>query len=148
MTSHWHQSFTPSEGLISFCSYFCVSGQMLSLEDGTSSGDRQETEGTKREGPSEYESTLENKNKQVCLLAGVCGLMSIFWVLRQSWLLYLSLHEKVCTWRLLTWHRVGWQKNKNRFPFRSISVYVHMKKEHPGYHCHRDRSMNDAKLSW
>uniref|UniRef100_A0A3P9CYC3 Uncharacterized protein n=2 Tax=Haplochromini TaxID=319058 RepID=A0A3P9CYC3_9CICH len=32
------------------------SGQMLSLEDGTSSGDRQETEGTKREGPSEYES--------------------------------------------------------------------------------------------
>ncbi|XP_026031828.1 IQ motif and SEC7 domain-containing protein 3 isoform X2 [Astatotilapia calliptera] len=41
------------------------SGQMLSLEDGTSSGDRQETEGTKREGPSEYESTLENKNKQI-----------------------------------------------------------------------------------
>lgn len=44
---------------------------MLSLEDGTSSGGRQEVEGTKREGPSEYEITLENKNKQVCLL-GVC----------------------------------------------------------------------------
>ncbi|XP_071783336.1 IQ motif and SEC7 domain-containing protein 3 [Centroberyx gerrardi] len=44
------------------------SGQMLSLEDGTSSGG-QELEGTgggtKREGPSEYEITLENKNKQI-----------------------------------------------------------------------------------
>ncbi|KAK0138851.1 IQ motif and SEC7 domain-containing protein 3 [Merluccius polli] len=44
------------------------SGQMLSLEDGTSSGG-QEVEGTaggmKREGPSEYEITLENKNKQI-----------------------------------------------------------------------------------
>lgn len=39
---------------------------MLSLEDGTSSGE-QEVEGTKREGPSEYEITLENKNKQVGL---------------------------------------------------------------------------------
>lgn len=38
---------------------------MLSLEDGTSSGSGQEVEGTKREGPSEYEITLENKNKQV-----------------------------------------------------------------------------------
>ncbi|KAJ3596419.1 hypothetical protein NHX12_002826 [Muraenolepis orangiensis] len=41
---------------------------MLSLEDGTSSGG-QEVEGTavgmKREGPSEYEITLENKNKQI-----------------------------------------------------------------------------------
>ncbi|XP_075998539.1 IQ motif and SEC7 domain-containing protein 3 [Genypterus blacodes] len=40
------------------------SGQMLSLEDGTSSGTK-EVEGTKREGPSEYEITLENKNKQI-----------------------------------------------------------------------------------
>ncbi|KAM4573149.1 IQ motif and SEC7 domain-containing protein 3 isoform 1-T1 [Odontesthes bonariensis] len=40
-------------------------GQMLSLEDGTSSGGVQETEGTKREGPSEYEISLENKNKQI-----------------------------------------------------------------------------------
>ncbi|XP_059191438.1 IQ motif and SEC7 domain-containing protein 3 [Centropristis striata] len=40
-------------------------GQMLSLEDGTSSGGGQEVEGTKREGPSEYEITLENKNKQI-----------------------------------------------------------------------------------
>ncbi|KAM7414497.1 hypothetical protein PAMA_019353 [Pampus argenteus] len=39
-------------------------GQMLSLEDGTSSGG-QEIEGTKREGPSEYEISLENKNKQI-----------------------------------------------------------------------------------
>lgn len=51
---------------------------MLSLEDGTSSGGGQEVEGTKREGPSEYEISLENKNKQVgfvyiyfCLLS-VC----------------------------------------------------------------------------
>nr|XP_046251063.1 IQ motif and SEC7 domain-containing protein 3 isoform X3 [Scatophagus argus] len=42
-----------------------TSGQMLSLEDGTSSGGGQEVEGTKREGPSEYEITLENKNKQI-----------------------------------------------------------------------------------
>ncbi|XP_068595406.1 IQ motif and SEC7 domain-containing protein 3 [Brachionichthys hirsutus] len=41
------------------------SGQMLSLEGGTSSGGGQEVEGTKREGPSEYEISLENKNKQV-----------------------------------------------------------------------------------
>ncbi|XP_034443151.1 IQ motif and SEC7 domain-containing protein 3 isoform X2 [Hippoglossus hippoglossus] len=40
-------------------------GQMLSLEDGTSSGGGQEVDGTKREGPSEYEITLENKNKQI-----------------------------------------------------------------------------------
>ncbi|XP_062246006.1 IQ motif and SEC7 domain-containing protein 3 isoform X2 [Platichthys flesus] len=40
-------------------------GQMLSLEDGTSSGGGQEVEGTMREGPSEYEITLENKNKQI-----------------------------------------------------------------------------------
>nr|XP_043892034.1 IQ motif and SEC7 domain-containing protein 3-like [Solea senegalensis] len=40
-------------------------GQMLSLEDGTSSGSGQEVEGPKREGPSEYEITLENKNKQI-----------------------------------------------------------------------------------
>lgn len=38
---------------------------MLSLEDGSSSGGGQEVEGTKREGPSEYEISLENKNKQV-----------------------------------------------------------------------------------
>ncbi|XP_056273642.1 IQ motif and SEC7 domain-containing protein 3 isoform X2 [Pseudoliparis swirei] len=41
------------------------SGQMLSLEDGTSSGGGQEVEGTKREGPSKYEISLENKNKQI-----------------------------------------------------------------------------------
>lgn len=41
---------------------------MLSLEDGTSSGGGHEVEGTKREGPSEYEISLENKNKQVWLL--------------------------------------------------------------------------------
>ncbi|XP_035520777.1 IQ motif and SEC7 domain-containing protein 3 [Morone saxatilis] len=40
-------------------------GQMLSLEDGTSSGGGQEVEGPKREGPSEYEISLENKNKQI-----------------------------------------------------------------------------------
>ncbi|XP_035497599.2 IQ motif and SEC7 domain-containing protein 3 isoform X1 [Scophthalmus maximus] len=40
-------------------------GQMLSLEDGPSSSSGQEVEGTKREGPSEYEITLENKNKQI-----------------------------------------------------------------------------------
>ncbi|KAF7670344.1 hypothetical protein LDENG_00018810 [Lucifuga dentata] len=40
------------------------SGQMLSLEDGTSSVAK-EVEGTKREGPSEYEIALENKNKQI-----------------------------------------------------------------------------------
>ncbi|XP_028306537.1 IQ motif and SEC7 domain-containing protein 3 isoform X2 [Gouania willdenowi] len=40
-------------------------GQMLSLEDGTSSGGGQEAERTKREGPSEYEISLENKNKQI-----------------------------------------------------------------------------------
>ncbi|XP_069567273.1 IQ motif and SEC7 domain-containing protein 3 isoform X2 [Brachyistius frenatus] len=40
-------------------------GQMLSLEDVTSSGGGQEAEGTKREGPSEYEISLENKNKQI-----------------------------------------------------------------------------------
>ncbi|XP_053741628.1 IQ motif and SEC7 domain-containing protein 3 isoform X2 [Synchiropus splendidus] len=40
------------------------SGQMLSLEDGTSSSGQQ-VEGTKREGPSEYEISLENKNKQI-----------------------------------------------------------------------------------
>ncbi|KAM7396651.1 hypothetical protein PAMP_019677 [Pampus punctatissimus] len=71
MTSHWQTelvsvclSFEGQEGgLIAFCSYFHGSGQMLSLEDGTSSG--QEIEGTKREGPSEYEISLENKNKQI-----------------------------------------------------------------------------------
>lgn len=41
---------------------------MLSLEDGTSSGGGQEAEGTKRDGPSEYEITLESKNKQVCFV--------------------------------------------------------------------------------
>ncbi|XP_040018054.2 IQ motif and SEC7 domain-containing protein 3 isoform X1 [Gasterosteus aculeatus] len=41
------------------------SGQMLSLEGGTSCGGGQEVEGTKREGPSEYEISLENKNKQI-----------------------------------------------------------------------------------
>uniref|UniRef100_A0A1A8G3P7 IQ motif and SEC7 domain-containing protein 3 n=2 Tax=Nothobranchius korthausae TaxID=1143690 RepID=A0A1A8G3P7_9TELE len=41
------------------------SGQLLSLEDGTSSGGGQEPEGMKREGPSEYEISLENKNKQI-----------------------------------------------------------------------------------
>ncbi|KAA8590163.1 hypothetical protein FQN60_014097 [Etheostoma spectabile] len=40
-------------------------GQMLSLEDGTSSGGGQKVEGSKREGPSEYEISLENKNKQI-----------------------------------------------------------------------------------
>uniref|UniRef100_UPI0037E9771A IQ motif and SEC7 domain-containing protein 3 n=1 Tax=Semicossyphus pulcher TaxID=241346 RepID=UPI0037E9771A len=40
-------------------------GQMLSLEDGPSSGSGQEAEVTKREGPSEYEISLENKNKQI-----------------------------------------------------------------------------------
>ncbi|KAM6960820.1 IQ motif and SEC7 domain-containing protein 3 isoform 2-T2 [Aplochiton taeniatus] len=44
------------------------SGHLLSLEDGSSSGG-QEVEGTgggtKREGPSEYEIALENKNKQI-----------------------------------------------------------------------------------
>lgn len=51
-----------------FVFYFCCSGQMLSLEDGTSSGGGQGAERTKREGPSEYEITLENKNKQVCFV--------------------------------------------------------------------------------
>lgn len=41
---------------------------MLSLEDGTSSAGGQDPERTKREGPSEYEITLENKNKQVYLV--------------------------------------------------------------------------------
>uniref|UniRef100_A0A1A8BC81 IQ motif and SEC7 domain-containing protein 3 n=2 Tax=Nothobranchius TaxID=28779 RepID=A0A1A8BC81_NOTKA len=41
------------------------SGQLLSLEDGMSSGGGQEPEGMKREGPSEYEISLENKNKQI-----------------------------------------------------------------------------------
>lgn len=45
---------------------------MLSLEDGTSSGGGQEVEGTKREGPSKYEISLENKNKQVCFSKCVC----------------------------------------------------------------------------
>ncbi|MED6278692.1 hypothetical protein CHARACLAT_026522, partial [Characodon lateralis] len=40
-------------------------GQILSLEDGTSSGGGQEVKGIKREGPSEYEINLENKNKQI-----------------------------------------------------------------------------------
>eukprot|EP00066_Takifugu_rubripes_P016016 XP_011605282.1 PREDICTED: IQ motif and SEC7 domain-containing protein 3 [Takifugu rubripes] len=40
-------------------------GELLSLEDGTSSGGGQEAERTKREGPSEYEITLENKTKQI-----------------------------------------------------------------------------------
>lgn len=42
---------------------------MLSLEDGTSSGGGQDTERTKREGPSEY----ENKTKQVCSIYLVCA---------------------------------------------------------------------------
>lgn len=48
--------------------YFCCSGEMLSLEDGTSSGGGQDTERAKREGPSEY----ENKTKQVCSIYLVC----------------------------------------------------------------------------
>ncbi|XP_016888548.1 IQ motif and SEC7 domain-containing protein 3 isoform X2 [Cynoglossus semilaevis] len=40
-------------------------GKLLSLEDGTSPGSGQEMEGTKREGPSEYEIMMENKNKQI-----------------------------------------------------------------------------------
>uniref|UniRef100_A0A8C8DS82 IQ motif and SEC7 domain-containing protein 3 n=1 Tax=Oryzias sinensis TaxID=183150 RepID=A0A8C8DS82_9TELE len=47
-------------------------GQMLSLEDRTSSSGGREVEGIKREGPSEYEISLENKNKQVCQLPSVC----------------------------------------------------------------------------
>lgn len=43
---------------------------MLSLEDRTSSSGGKEVEGIKREGPSEYEISLENKNKQVRLLPG------------------------------------------------------------------------------
>uniref|UniRef100_H3DPG7 IQ motif and SEC7 domain-containing protein 3 n=1 Tax=Tetraodon nigroviridis TaxID=99883 RepID=H3DPG7_TETNG len=54
------QSFEGQQGaLIAFF------GEMLSLEDGTSSGGGQDAERTKREGPSEYEITLENKNKQI-----------------------------------------------------------------------------------
>lgn len=45
--------------------FFGDSGKLLSLEDGTSPGSGQEMEGTKREGPSEYEIMMENKNKQV-----------------------------------------------------------------------------------
>lgn len=51
---------------------------MLSLEDGTSTGGGQEMEGTKREGPSEYEISLENKNKQVCLFSSMCRPISSF----------------------------------------------------------------------
>ncbi|XP_037109987.1 IQ motif and SEC7 domain-containing protein 3 isoform X1 [Syngnathus acus] len=42
------------------------SGRLLSLEDGSSSGGR-DADGTtaKREGPSDYEISLENKNKQI-----------------------------------------------------------------------------------
>lgn len=52
---------------------------MLSLEDGTSTGGGQEVEGAKREGPSEYEISLENKNKQVSLDSSVCGPVSTRW---------------------------------------------------------------------
>lgn len=48
--------------------YFGCRGELLSLEDGTSSGGGQKTERTKRDGPSEYEITLENKTKQVCFI--------------------------------------------------------------------------------
>ncbi|XP_077424743.1 IQ motif and SEC7 domain-containing protein 3 isoform X1 [Vanacampus margaritifer] len=42
------------------------SGRLLSLEDGSSSGGRDaEATAAKREGPSEYEISLENKNKQI-----------------------------------------------------------------------------------
>ncbi|XP_061138631.1 IQ motif and SEC7 domain-containing protein 3-like [Syngnathus typhle] len=47
-------------------SYSHDSGRLLSLEDGSSSGGR-DADGTtaKREGPSDYEISLENKNKQI-----------------------------------------------------------------------------------
>ncbi|XP_019745915.1 IQ motif and SEC7 domain-containing protein 3 isoform X1 [Hippocampus comes] len=42
------------------------SGRLLSLEDGSSSGGRDaEGSAAKREGPSDYEISLENKNKQI-----------------------------------------------------------------------------------
>lgn len=64
------QSFEGQQGALIafFVLYFCCSGEMLSLEDGTSSSGGQDAERTKREGPSEYEITLENKNKQVCFV--------------------------------------------------------------------------------
>lgn len=72
MTCHWDNGsllkVSGDDWLLSVGSYLRVSGQMLSLEDGPSSSSGQEVEGTKREGPSEYEITLENKNKQVCPL--------------------------------------------------------------------------------
>lgn len=52
--------------------FFWDSGKLLSLEDGTSPGSGQEMEGTKREGPSEYEIMMENKNKQVMSSFFVC----------------------------------------------------------------------------
>lgn len=41
-----------------------------------SSGGGQEVKGLKREGPSEYEINLENKNKQVCLFpsGSICSI--------------------------------------------------------------------------
>lgn len=71
---------------------------MLSLEDGTSSGSGQEVEGTKREGPSEYEITLENKNKQVCFLYRVCLCVCVLlldWRLSEHLLRHLFKYEGV-----------------------------------------------------
>lgn len=76
---------------------------MLSLEDGTSSGSGQEVEGTKREGPSEYEITLENKNKQVwfiyrvfvCACACVCYFEGLVVGMSASCLLHLFKEEGV-----------------------------------------------------
>lgn len=115
-------------GLISFCSYFCGSGQMLSLEDGTSSGSGHEVEGTKREGPSEYEISLENKNKQVWLLlfkvrVESVGSVSTWWegVNADS---FTCFSVRRCVDDHLTMCH-AWQK---RLPFRSISIRVDMKK--------------------
>lgn len=77
---------------------------MLSLEDGSSSGGGQEVEGTKREGPSEYEISLENKNKQVMFFffslvfsLSVCvGPVSTWWDGVDVDSLYLFHREEVC----------------------------------------------------
>lgn len=115
--------------------YFGCRGELLSLEDGTSSGGGQEAERTKREGPSEYEITLENKTKQVCFI----------YTFKYVWDKAVSICFRIrscCGWSLDVAPLLT-----ERTPIELYFCPCWHEKEHQRI-CHRsDRNTKDARLS-
>lgn len=115
--------------------YFGCRGELLSLEDGTSSGGGQEAERTKREGPSEYEITLENKTKQVCF----------FYTFNYLWDKAVSICFRIRSC-------YGWSLDvapllTERTPIELYFCPCWHEKEHQRI-CHRsDRNTKNARLS-